>query len=140
MCLYIDHYDAEGIQLGSGKRTARKAHRCIECNRTINPGETYEYWTWAMDGSVDTAKLCAHCQAVLDVGHAITGCPRQWNITMLYDRDEEIGFIANCLHDDGHELTPDERAHLEALYRGGERGWRYGTGALMPLPAVPTPA
>lgn len=140
MCLYIDDYDADGEFLGSGKRTARKEHRCLECRRTIEPGETYRYWTWAMDGTVDTSKMCGHCQAVLDLGHAITGCPKHWNATLLYDRDPELGFIANCLHDDDHDLTDDERAQLEALFEGGACGWRDTEGALLPLPAVPAPA
>lgn len=135
MCLYVGNYDDVGVYLGGGSRRARKQHRCVECRRTIEPGETYEYWSWAMDGTVDTAKMCAHCQAVLTIGHAITGCPKVWNVTMMFDRDPEIGFVANCLHDDGHALTHVERSFLEALQVEAERKWRPpDRDELLPVP------
>lgn len=46
------------------KRKARKTHRCGECRRNINPGETYEYFTGInSDGyGWETYRTCAHCQ------------------------------------------------------------------------------
>ena len=132
MCLYVDDY-GDGVFLASGSRSARKEHRCMECGRTIGPGETYRYWTWAWEGTVDTDKMCAHCNAAIDVGRAITGCPRQWNASMLWDRDPEIGYVANCLHDEGHQLTDVERTFLEALMAWATAQWR-DDEQLVPVP------
>ena len=43
--------------------TARKAHRCCECRRTIEPGERYESVTAKWDMGVSTYKTCRHCDA-----------------------------------------------------------------------------
>lgn len=43
-------------------RTARKAHRCGECGRTITAGEVYEKVFGVADDPF-TAKTCQHCLA-----------------------------------------------------------------------------
>lgn len=45
------------------ERVARKAHRCQECGRIIEKGETYEYVTALYDGQWFTNKTCVHCIA-----------------------------------------------------------------------------
>lgn len=137
MCLWID-YDDDGVYLGGGRRKARKAHRCGECGRTIEPGETYRYWTWVFDGRADDSRLCAHCDAAIDLGHVLTGCPRQWNWSMLYDTDPEIGYLANCASPDEHPtLTDLQRLELEHTRQAGARGWKGADGQLMATPVVP---
>ena len=42
-------------------RKARKAHKCGECYRAIQPGETYQHVAGIWDGSFDTHKTCPHC-------------------------------------------------------------------------------
>lgn len=42
-------------------RTARKAHKCGECSRQIEPGEKYQYVSGVWDGDFDTKKTCRHC-------------------------------------------------------------------------------
>ena len=42
-------------------RTARKAHRCVECRNTIQPGERYEYTSGIWDGMPDDHKTCLAC-------------------------------------------------------------------------------
>lgn len=44
---------------------ARKAHRCDECRRTIEPGETYQRITGKWDGDIATYNRCAHCHAAI---------------------------------------------------------------------------
>jgi hypothetical protein len=46
-------------------RRARKAHRCLECARAINPGERYRRWATLYDGCWDSAATCAHCCEML---------------------------------------------------------------------------
>lgn len=45
------------------EQTARKAHRCGDCSRTIEPGERYLYAAGKSEGYFFTAKMCAHCWA-----------------------------------------------------------------------------
>lgn len=138
MCLYIDD-DGDGTFLGEGIRKARKEHVCMECGRFIEPGEDYRYWSWVDGGYAHTSKMCGHCQAAIDLGHALTGCPKQWNATLLYDRDPEMGYLANCAWREEHpDLQGRDRiALLRALVAGGRRGWRWPDGTLMEPPAVP---
>lgn len=44
--------------------TARKAHRCDQCGRTITPGEQYHRFEQASDysGGIETQKTCAQCR------------------------------------------------------------------------------
>ena len=45
----------------SSKRTARKAHRCCECTKEIQPGEQYVEQAGCWDGSWQTYKQCCFC-------------------------------------------------------------------------------
>lgn len=134
MCLYIDPADDIYLTLRHGTRTARKKHTCDECRRVIGPGETYRYQEGLLDGSFHTAKTCPHCWALIKVGHAYTGCPILWNGEMLYDPDPDIGFVANCLRDEGHDLTAAQRDHLEELWELGRSGWRSSEDVLVGAP------
>lgn len=137
MCLYVE-YEGSWLPLDEGWRTARKENRCIECNRTIEPGERYFYWKGIWEGDCFvTGKTCAHCEAVLDVGVALTGCPRQYNVEMLYDREPDIGFVANIIEDDGHDLARRDRLRMLRCYAAARRKWRWSDGTLMDLPAAP---
>jgi hypothetical protein len=45
---------------------ARKAHRCIECQDEIKPGERYQRTFMVADGVGSTHKTCAFCAAEWD--------------------------------------------------------------------------
>lgn len=45
-------------------RKAKKPHKCIECRKTISPGETYYYTTGKWDGNIEVYKTCFDCQSV----------------------------------------------------------------------------
>lgn len=59
-------------------RTARKQHRCCECGRVIEPGESYHHTSGAWDGTLNTFKHCRHCersvQLLLDQCHGFLHC------------------------------------------------------------------
>ncbi len=62
MCM-VD--DCERIQvLSTGCPRARKPHKCGECQRTIQPGETYEKTVGVFKGSFDTYVTCEQCCSV----------------------------------------------------------------------------
>lgn len=142
MCLYVDDDSYGAVLLDSGTRKARKDHRCGECHRTIDPGETYRFWSW-VGGDCDgflTAKMCAHCDAILDLGVSLSGCPRQWWWEFVYDRDPEMGFVANVLDDPSHDVALADRVRLLRAWAQGRRGWRDRDGVLYPIPQVPAKA
>ena len=45
-------------------RTARKEHKCIECNEKIKPGEKYHYITQLYDGRWSSLKVCVPCELI----------------------------------------------------------------------------
>lgn len=45
------------------EQTARVAHTCGECGRTIEPGERYRVGGGVCDGEWWTGKMCVHCWA-----------------------------------------------------------------------------
>lgn len=57
-------FDGDPVDLLKTRQTkARTQHRCAECARTIEAGETYLYEAWIYEGGFDTHKTCSHCQA-----------------------------------------------------------------------------
>ena len=53
--------------LASKAVTARKRHRCDDCNGPITPGDRYRRDTCLGDGRVWTWRDCAPCADLLDV-------------------------------------------------------------------------
>lgn len=59
MCM-ID--DAEAVDFCCSKvRTARKTHKCSECDRQILKAEKYFHSVFKIDDSMGTNKRCSHC-------------------------------------------------------------------------------
>jgi hypothetical protein len=106
------------------KRTARKAHRCYECNRVITKGERYHYATGlGPDGDRwDVFHLCAHCDTasqwlVVVCGGYLYGGIRE---ELEEHWDEDLTFRSNA---------------LRSAIHGIERGWKRRRGpGLMPVP------
>lgn len=46
---------------------ARKQHECVECRKTIEPGEKYEYLVQVYGGDFQTYKTCLDCRQVVDI-------------------------------------------------------------------------
>lgn len=132
MCLYDDgeHY---GITFSDEHRTARKEHKCYECLRVIDVGERYRYTSGKYDGMVQEYKVCAHCEASIEVVVSITGCPRFYYLLELWSGDYEIGFIADAFQ---HPLPREQKRVILNLWRSARRKWRTKTGELKPIPAI----
>jgi hypothetical protein len=57
----------ESVQMLSQKKvTAKKAHKCGECNRDISIGETYLKETYVYDGKISMEKTCMDCLSIRD--------------------------------------------------------------------------
>jgi hypothetical protein len=86
VCLDMDHDGNEFYT--EAMRTARKPHRCCECQRTIQPGERYEHAAGKGHGDrVFTAKTCAECSAIRDA--LVCG---SWVFEQLWEAIEESVF------------------------------------------------
>ena len=116
--------DADGpVDFGRVQpRKARQQHRCNECGRAINIGETYVYATSHLDGRFYTDRQCAHCAAAAEMLTKYCG-----------------GFV---FRDVGEDLTEHFRQAVPWRIRAGRnavgirRQWRRFRGAgLMPVPA-----
>lgn len=105
-------------------RRARTQHKCLECSRTINPGETYRRVFSVYDGQVDTCKTCSHCL----VGQA-------WLLQNCG------GFMHHALSDEMQEHAetyPDQCFGFLRIKAGMMRQWQRFDGAgLMRLPTLP---
>lgn len=103
--------------------TARKAYRCGECRRTIEPGERYIRDFTAFEGNAFTDLACGHC-----------GVARDWLI-------ENCGGFSSGLVGLMVEHAQEYPGIGWGLLRVGAgiaRGWRRFDGAgLMPVPDMP---
>lgn len=139
MCLYDDgDYDGS-VLIRSGERRARTQHACTECRRAIDPGEVYRFWTFVDRdwGGWHTTKMCPHCWATIELGAALTGCHKFWYWDSVHDLDVEVGFVGNCLGDEGHDLGQADRYRLLRTVVGRRRQWRRRDGELLPVPRAP---
>lgn len=85
MCM-IDYADDPAEFYHETMRTARKQHKCLECYRSIEPGEQYERVRAKWDGNISEYKTCQQCLAV-----------REWLNEVC------SGFIFGCVRQDLHE-------------------------------------
>lgn len=65
MCM-IEHADCGPTVFRESQRRARKAHKCGECRRVIEPGEIYRYDTGIWDGEWGQHVACRHCAVAMD--------------------------------------------------------------------------
>lgn len=121
MCM-IDDSDGTVTSIDEGKyRVARSKHKCMECARVIDPGESYYIEVYRFDGRVTRHKTCAHCMVV-----------RGWL------EDECGGWLYTAIEEDARQHVFDNRGYYGIdLYRavvGMAWQWRTRSGRLLPVP------
>lgn len=91
---------------------ARKPHKCTECSRTIEPGETYHYAFGVWDGFADSFHTCSHCTEIKQFVRISVPC-----FCWAY----------------GNMLDDAKEAIQEAYWRAGDevRGLFFGFGRLV---------
>lgn len=137
MCLDVDGDDEMKFEVASTPK-ARKAHKCQECSRTITPGETYHQWKGLADDWF-THRMCAHCWATIEMGAAITGCPKMWYFELIHGLDPDDGaFVGDILAN--HDLSFGDEFRMLRRVVEQKRLWRRPNGALYPLPLIPVVA
>lgn len=129
MCM-IDYADGCNEFSSTTAHRARKQHKCDECRRFIEPGETYTYHSWKFDGDFSTSKTCQHCQVACD--WLSTNCG---------------GYLVLGVYEDIQEHVSEYRGdavcvpRLKRLELGMQRKWQIRRGPrkgqLMPIPQQP---
>lgn len=121
MCM-IDDADGRCIVLHETIRKARKEHRCTECRRVIQIGESYLHEGTLWEGKKDTVKTCSHCQVV-----------RQWLSA------ECGGWIYGGVSEDIQEHAGEGwyGKGVIMLAAGMSRQWRKRSGEMWRVPSVP---
>lgn len=107
-CVYVGDYDPADF---SNTRIvkARKAHKCGECERAIDVGESYEVTVGTWDGMFQTFKTCSDCCSIRSAffcdGWLFGGV-----IIELEDHIQENGgeMSLDCLD----KLTPNARSKV----------------------------
>ena len=61
---YADYDGDLPVLFTSVKRKARKQHKCCECKRQIEAGETYLVEEGKWDGEFETFKTCSDCLSI----------------------------------------------------------------------------
>lgn len=122
MCM-ID-YDSDGAvtRIADGQYfRAKKQHKCKECGRLIDAGESYHREAYVFDGQFTVNKTCAHCMVV-----------RNWL------QNECGGWLFGAVEEDAREhVHGNGYLYGFDLYRavvGMQWQWRTPSGRLLPVP------
>lgn len=103
---------------------ARKPHKCSECYRVINIGETYRRIFGIWDGRPETFRWCAHCEAADSIVGATVDCH-----CVLF----------GGLWDHFRDIATDYPG-FGRIYHGVDRQWTYRRGPkkgqLVPIPVA----
>jgi len=95
------------------KRTARKNHKCSECNNVIFDKCSYFYISGIWDGTPDSFKQCDKCKKLMDL---ITS-----NLSLL-NIDFDEGPALGCLYDWVSQFDNDDIAILINSPQTGKAG------------------
>ena len=121
MCM-INDSDGSVTLLHERFLTARKKHICLECSRTIQPGENYTVERFIWEDSANTHKTCRHCMVV-----------RNWLI------NECGGFVYGMLAQDVNEHVQEGSygKGVIMLSVGIWRAWEKKDGSMWRVPSLP---
>ena len=121
MCM-LDNGDGPVLMLSTADPVARKAHKCRECRRVIEPGEKYHVDRFMWESKLDTCKVCSHCMVA-----------REWL------SDECGGWLYGEVEEDirEHAHSGSYPMGVHRLAVGMAWGWRAPSGRLLPIPRVP---
>lgn len=118
--------DSEGYEVyRDAHPVARKPHQCIDCFRTIEPGERYHYGCGLYEGDWDSNHQCLRCEAAalwltMVCNGWLWGGVREdlaehWEEDFLY-RSHSFGRLVLAAKDKwklrGRELSADEIKQL----------------------------
>lgn len=129
MCYCDDDYGVLDFQNTTRPR-ARKPHRCVECRRTIRPGEVYVRTVQKWEGDISASVFCVECDewasALCKAQQIVCNCSG-WELGNLWGEireftAEHLGYSADFDPEDPEacgyfgELDPkliEPRAHVD---------------------------
>lgn len=121
MCM-IENGDGVFTEFENKLLTARKAHQCCECRRTIQAGETYHLFVGVWEREIDRFKTCQHCRVACEWLQA-----------------ECHGYLFERAEEDIREHCQEGQYAMD-LFRvavGMKKQWTKKNGELMALPTMP---
>lgn len=119
MCM-IDYADGCVEMLDERTRTAKKSHRCSECGRVIQPGESYRLEKYVWEAQLTNHKTCRHCWSA-----------RGWL------SEQCNGFCFGQVAEDIHEHACEDYGFaVKLLSCGISKGWKRKDGKLWPVKSV----
>lgn len=94
--------DAPTFYSSEHVKRARRIHRCSECRRDIQIGESYEKIAGVWDSRFEEFKVCTWCQAVRDWARAQTDCfcPALGGLYEEIAETHEYFQLSTCPHPD----------------------------------------
>lgn len=128
MCM-VDGADTDWTPFATVERRARKEHRCGECGRTIEPGESYWILGGVAEGTIYRTKTCAHCKAG-PCAWLVKHCRGYLLEGVLEDIEEHWDYPDPALGLGG-------MAEVGRLLVSMRRRWRRHDGAMMAIPRPP---
>lgn len=118
MCM-ADGGDSPDVSTSCTRR-ARKPHKCDECSRKIERGETYHFGKILLEGTWFENKRCEHCSVLAD-----------------WLANECGGYLYEGVLEDFREHAEEYgRFDMWRAFWGAPRGWMRN-GHLMPVPRMP---
>lgn len=114
VCIGGNDYDGMAEMRECITPRARKAHKCCECLRIIQPGERYERWSGRFDGDFFSQKTCHQCA---EIRNAFT-CGGSWTTEALWSEMEYIVFpVLTTANECFKKLSPPAKEFLLAKWR-----------------------
>jgi hypothetical protein len=111
-CACIEAHDGDfATMLFDKKVVARKKHKCCECRRAIERGETYRKESALYDGTITTYKTCIDCNGIRDA----FVCTFAWG--------EVLEAVENAIYDYGCDISESGIASLTPAARERVCGW-----------------
>ena len=104
-----DDCDAPEFYEQSDIKAARKAHRCYECSRPIQPGNPYQRTVGKWRGDVSSFATCRRCLAIIDWVKAHIPCFCFLHGSMVDDARTTI--------DDACFFAPDDTEGLREEFK-----------------------
>ena len=115
--------------LAEDDRTCRKACKCSECRRVIQPGERYTYIRGKCDAVFQVYRTCQHCDAATRYINAVSTCAWCYFLSMRWFPEDDAEFYGEPMA--VRRLVVSARRKW-TRQRGPRKGEQY------PVPWVPT--
>ncbi len=114
VCIGVDSIEERFEFSTTETRTARKPHKCYECEREIRPGEKYEHVAGRYEGEFSVYDTCALC---VEIRNVFT-CGNSWYFGLLWEEMREYAFprlttASPCFR----ELGPEAKAFVLERWR-----------------------